>query len=403
MATTTRKTTAAQAAKVARGYFAALTDRDVDRMLTFWAPGGREHIRSQCVATAPEGIRRYFETLFAAVPDMRLKVEDVIAQGERVAVRWSATGTFAGFLPLNGIEPNGSPVKLEGVDVLTIRDELIVNNDAFADSIAFARQIGLLPPEGSAMEQRLNGAFNTRTRLLRRLRRRPEEVATAVYRVQGFPARCNVYFIQDGDGVVMFDAGARTMVRSVAAAGASLGGIKRIVLGHGHTDHRGTAPFLGAPVYCHPDAVADAEGSGGFAYWGERLPGLRPGERQLHLWLHRRLWDGGPVTIAGTVHEGEEVAGFRVVTLAGHAPGQIALYREFDGVALTSDIFYSIDALSRDCPPVVPMRAYNYDQGQAVEAVRKLAALEPSMCLPGHGDPIRGDVRAQLERAADAA
>ena len=43
------------------------------------------------------------------------------------------------------------------------------------------------------------------------------------------------------------------------------------------------------------------------------------------------------MTIDGTVEEGEDVSGFRVVHLPGHAPGQIALFRERDGVALTSD------------------------------------------------------------------
>lgn len=236
-----------------------------------------------------------------------------------------------------------------------------------------------------------------------RLRRRaPLEVAPGVWRVQGFPARCNVYFVRDGDGVLMYDAGARTMVRAVAAAAAQLGGLTRIVLGHGHTDHRGTAPFLAVPVYCHPDDVIDAEGSGGFRYWGEGLPWLPFGERHLHLFFHRRFWDGGPVKIAGTVQEGDDVAGFRVVHVPGHAPGLIALLRESDGVALTSDLFYSIDTLSRDCAPRVPIHGYNHATPQAIESIRKLAALEPRVCLPGHGDPVTGDVRVQLERAADA-
>jgi hydroxyacylglutathione hydrolase len=234
------------------------------------------------------------------------------------------------------------------------------------------------------------------------LPRKPEEIAPGVHVVQGFPARCNVYFLRDGDGVTLFDAGARTMIAGVAQAGVALGGIARIVLGHGHTDHRGTAPYLGAPVHCHADARDDAEGSGGFAYWGEGLPRLRFGERQLHLLLHHRFWDGGPVKIAGTVAEGDDVAGFKVVPLPGHAPGQIALYREHDGVALTTDVFYVIDGLSRDCPPAVPMLAYNQDTPRAVESIRALADIGPAVCLPGHGRPLRGDVAAQLRRAADA-
>jgi glyoxylase-like metal-dependent hydrolase (beta-lactamase superfamily II) len=223
-----------------------------------------------------------------------------------------------------------------------------------------------------------------------------------VWVVQGQPARCNVYLIEDDGGVTMFDAGARTMTRAVARAGARLGGIRRIVLGHGHTDHRGTAPALGVPVLCHPREVEDAEGSGGFRYWSDGLSAIPSPHRQVHRLLHRYAWDGGPVKISGTVVEGDEIAGFTVVEIPGHAPGQIALWRESDRLALSSDCFYTLDNWGRDCPPHVPMEAYNYDTGQARASIRKLAALEPAAAWPGHARPLTGDVRSQLERAADA-
>src|SRR6202012_5255605 len=109
-------------------------------------------------------------------------------------------------------------------------------------------------------EGRRTGGFNAKTRLGARLSGSEAKlIAEGVWVVQGQPARCNVYLIEGQGGVVLFDAGARPLAR----AGAKLGGIRRIVLGHGHTDHRGAAPGLGAPVYCHPAEVQDAEGSGG--------------------------------------------------------------------------------------------------------------------------------------------
>ena len=141
--------------------------------------------------------------------------------------------------------------------------------------MTFARQIGMLPPQGSGAEQRMTGAFNAKTRLTARLGAGEAElVAEGVWVVQGQPGRCNVYLLEDDGGVTLFDAGARTMTRAVASAGAKLGGIRRVVLGHGHTDHRGTAPALGVPVLCHADEVQDAEGSGGFRYWPQGLAGL---------------------------------------------------------------------------------------------------------------------------------
>jgi glyoxylase-like metal-dependent hydrolase (beta-lactamase superfamily II) len=131
------------------------------------------------------------------------------------------------------------------------------------------------------------------------------------------------------------------------------------------------------------------------------LKGLPAPHRQLHLLMHRRAWDGGPVKIAGTVSEGDDVAGFKVVHVPGHAPGMIALWRERDRLALTSDCFYTLDIWGRNCDPVVPMAIYNYDTEQARASIRKIAALEPAAAWPGHAQPVTGDVRAALERAAD--
>jgi hypothetical protein len=55
----------------------------------------------------------------------------------------------------------------------------------------------------------------------------------------------------------------------------------------------------------------------------------------------------------------------------------------------------------RDRPPRLPAATYNWDTEQARASMRKLAALEPAAAWPGHAKPVTGDVRSQLERAAD--
>lgn len=106
--------------------------------------------------------------------------------------------------------------------------------------------------------------------------------------------------------------------------------------------------------------------------------------------------------IAGTVEEGDDVAGFKVVHLPGHAPGLIALWRESDRLALTTDCFYTVDMWGRGSAPHLPEATYNFDTDEARASMRKLAALEPAAAWPGHAKPVTGDVRGQLERAADA-
>ena len=386
---------------IATAYFEALNRRDVDAMVALWKPGGREFIRGQVDTTAPDGVRAFFTELFGAVPDFDLQVQDMVVQKDRAAVRWRATGTFCGETPFKGLQPNGARLDLEGTDVLQIADDLIVANDAFSDSMAFARQIGMMPPEGSSAEQRAFGMFNRASRVGTKLAGDPaKEIADGVWIVRGgFPRSMNVYLVRDGDGVLVFDGGIRAMTKAVAAGGAKLGGITRLVLGHEHPDHRGIAPKLGVPVYCHPDGKADAETDGGMHYvdWSK----LQQPTRTWMPWM-LKMWDGGPVEIAGTVAEGEDVAGFEVVHIPGHAPGQIALWRASDRLALVSDCFYTLDInTGRPGAPRLPHRAFNQDTEQAQASMRKIAALEPAAAWPGHAGPVTGDVRSQLEHAAD--
>ncbi|HUA50218.1 MAG TPA: MBL fold metallo-hydrolase [Solirubrobacteraceae bacterium] len=393
-------------ADVARRYFEALAARDVESAVSFWSPGGVERLVGQRELTAPDGVRELQNELLGALPDLHWEVLEVIAPdgdgAARVAVRWRATGTFAGPGTFQGFVANGAHLAMEGCDVLTINaDGKIERLEAYLDSGDVARQLGVLPPSGSRAETRLTQLANARTRALSWIRGSgAERIAEGVWLVQGgIPKTMNVYLIEDDGGVTVYDAGISEMKTVLAAAGARLGGIRRVVLGHADADHRGAAPGLNAPVYCHPAEREAAESSARYRDYWDRSK-LDPHGRAL-LWRLIPTWDGGPVAIAGTVDDGEEIAGFRVVHLPGHAPGLIALFRESDRLALVSDLLYTLDPQTgRRQPAHVPHPAFNQDTEQARASIRKLAALDPATVWAGHGEPVTGDVRAQLERAA---
>jgi hydroxyacylglutathione hydrolase len=386
--------------RVADAYFAAISDHDVEAAVAMWRPGGRENVRGQVDALAPDGVRDFLNGIIGPFPDLVFTIVEKTVQDDRAAYRWEATGTFTG-TTFQGVEPNGALLELEGTDVLIVRDGVIVENNAYADAMTVARQLGLMPPEGSRQEVGMKRAFNAKTKAATKLGSSgPDRVAEGVWLLRGgFPGKTmNIYFVRDGDGVMLFDAGVRSMTNAVRVAGAQLGGITRVVLGHGHADHRGVAPALGVPVLCHVDEKADAEGDAGEHYF--HFERLNPVGKLL---LPRLLpsWDGGPVTISETVEEGDEIAGFKVIHLPGHAPGMIGLWRESDRVALTSDCFYTLDPQTGlKGKPRVPHAAFNQDTEQARASIRKLAALEPAAAFPGHTDGLTGDVRAQLETAA---
>ncbi len=134
--------------KVARAYFEALAARDPQAMASHWVPGGVENITPLGrPLSVPDEMVAFFTELFTAMPDMRTEVLDVVAARNQAAVRWHATGTFCGG-PFQGIEPTGARVELEGLDLLTIEDGRIARNDAYYDSGAFARAVGLASASG---------------------------------------------------------------------------------------------------------------------------------------------------------------------------------------------------------------------------------------------------------------
>ncbi|HEU4737006.1 MAG TPA: nuclear transport factor 2 family protein [Solirubrobacterales bacterium] len=162
----------AQPEAVARGYFDAVARRDIGAMASFWEPGAPDVIHGVVEMTAPADLHAWFGDLFTAFPDFSFAVLDVIADGEKVAVRWHATGTFDGPGKFEGLLANGGRVDVEGCDVLTVRDGLIRRNDAYMNGAEMARQLGALPPAGSPPERALTGALNLKTRLTAALRRR---------------------------------------------------------------------------------------------------------------------------------------------------------------------------------------------------------------------------------------
>ncbi|MGH2882943.1 MAG: MBL fold metallo-hydrolase [Solirubrobacteraceae bacterium] len=391
-------------ADVATRYFGALAARDIDAAVALWAPGGVERVVGQRELTAPADIRALLGELFGAFPDLRYELLDVTAAERRAAVRWRASGTFAGPAAFQGFVANGAHLDMEGCDVLTVNGEdKIEHLDAYLDSGDVVRRLGLLPPAGSRAEANLTKLANARTRARAWIQgSEPERIAEGVWLVRGgIPKTMNVYLIEDEGGVTVFDCGVSDMTASLAAATARLGGIKRIVLGHADADHRGAAPGLNAPVYCHPAEREAAESADSYRDYWDRSK-LDPRGRTI-LWRLIQTWDGGPVEIAGTVTDGDEVAGFKVVHLPGHAPGLIALFRESDRLALVSDLLYTLDPQSgRGQPAHVPHPAFNQDTEQARAAIRKLGALDPAVVWAGHADAVTGDVGAQLERAAAA-
>lgn len=149
----------------ATAYFDAIAVRDPDVMAAMWHADGVEDLVPLGIFRGPEGVREFFRELFAAIPDFAFTVERITADHAVAAVQWRAAGTFDG-APFQGIDPTGRWIELRGADLIEIdEDGLIVRNTAYYDGMAFARGVGLLPPEDSPADRALRTGFNAVTKV----------------------------------------------------------------------------------------------------------------------------------------------------------------------------------------------------------------------------------------------
>ena len=112
----------------------------------------------------------YFEEAYAAFSDWGFEPLAVVGDGEVVLAHWRLTGIHTG--TLLGIAPTGRPVTIDGMDHFVVRDGRIVSNFVVFDQMDYARQLGMVPADGSSADRAMKSAFNARTKLLDRLRNR---------------------------------------------------------------------------------------------------------------------------------------------------------------------------------------------------------------------------------------
>jgi steroid delta-isomerase-like uncharacterized protein len=149
----------------ATAYFDAIAARDPDAMAAKWHPDGVEDLVPLGIFRGPDGVRQFFRELFGAIPDFTFTVERITADHAVAAVQWRAAGTFDG-APFQGIDPTGRWIELRGADLLEVdEDGLITRNTAYYDGMAFARGVGLLPPEDSPADRALRTGFNVVTKV----------------------------------------------------------------------------------------------------------------------------------------------------------------------------------------------------------------------------------------------
>lgn len=203
------------------------------------------------------------------------------------------------------------------------------------------------------------------------------ELADGVWQLAGFPPNnVNAYVIGD----VLIDAGSpldgRRVIKQVRGRGLSAH-----ALTHAHFDHYGPShdvcTTLGLPLWCGTNDVAAVEAGKQVGLGHRMVPGFGA---KAH-------------AVARALREGDEVAGFVVLDTPGHSPGHVSYWRESDRVLLCGDVMWGYNPFLMRGAPREPYAFVSPDPQRNRMSARRLAALEPSLVLFGHGPPLRDPAR----------
>jgi steroid delta-isomerase-like uncharacterized protein len=146
----------------------ALNQGDVSALRQFWTEDTVERFPDR-TCHGPDEIAAYFAEALGAISNWHMELLAIAEQGEDVFVHWRLTGTHTG--PIQGIESTGKPVAIDGMDHFVVRDGKIVSNFVVFDEMQYARQLGMMPPDGSAGDRAVKAAFNAKTKLAERFKR----------------------------------------------------------------------------------------------------------------------------------------------------------------------------------------------------------------------------------------
>ena len=99
----------------------------------------------------PESEKKRATLYRTAFPDLRLTIEDIIAEGETVMTRWSCRGTHKG--DLSGIAPTGKQFTISGITAGRLANGKIAESYVNWDALGLMQQLGAVPQLGRAKSQ----------------------------------------------------------------------------------------------------------------------------------------------------------------------------------------------------------------------------------------------------------
>jgi steroid delta-isomerase-like uncharacterized protein len=95
-----------------------------------------------------EDFKQFVTAMIGAFPDLHFSIEDILAEGDRVAYRYTLRATHSG--SWRGAPPTGKPITVTAISISRIHEGKIAEGWTNTDALGLVQQLGLIPAPGQA-------------------------------------------------------------------------------------------------------------------------------------------------------------------------------------------------------------------------------------------------------------
>ena len=134
---------------IVRNLYEAINKQNLALLCELYAP---DYVNHTLQLRGLESLKQFMTIIFNAFPDWHETIEDITAEGDKVWIRYKATGThtgeYRGLLPLTGkkirLAPTGKSITFTAVSIYRIVDGKVVEGWHVYDLLDFYKQLGVI-------------------------------------------------------------------------------------------------------------------------------------------------------------------------------------------------------------------------------------------------------------------
>lgn len=116
-----------------------LASRDLDRLGDYFAEEFTSHNMPPGLPQGIDGVRAFFQVFLDGLSEIEVTVDELVADGDRVAVATTTSGVHSG--DLLGVAPSGRRISVTGIDMVRVDGDRIVEHRGLTDTVGLLRQL----------------------------------------------------------------------------------------------------------------------------------------------------------------------------------------------------------------------------------------------------------------------